>query len=101
MDGVRLHVVLTGGSSTLPMMKALDEGMIEFRGFRILRTPVDPRPEWKEVLSPELSAVYPQLAVAIGGVTNAIRETFTAPPVIAGAGDPTVYKASSSQLAGN
>ncbi|MBC7381115.1 MAG: hypothetical protein H7346_27270 [Burkholderiaceae bacterium] len=101
MDGVRLHVVLTGGSSTLPMMKALGEGMIEVRGFRILRKPVDPKPEWMDAVSGELSAVYPQLAVAIGGVAEAMPETLTAPPVFAGAGGRTSYTAGRLQLAGS
>jgi hypothetical protein len=101
MDGVRLHVVLTGGSSTLPMMKALGEGVIEVRGFRILRKPVDPKPEWMSAVSGELSAVYPQLAVAIGGVAETMPETLTAPPVFAGAGGRTSYTAGRLQLAGN
>lgn len=101
MDGVRLHVVLTGGSSELPMMKALGEGMIEVRGFRILRKPVDPKPEWMDGVSGELSAVYPQLAVAIGGVAETMPETLTAPPVFAGAGGRTCYVAGRLQLSGN
>lgn len=101
MDGVRLHVVLTGGSSELPMMKALGLGMIEVRGFRILREPVDPKPEWMDGVSGELSAVYPQLAVAIGGVAETMPETLTAPPVFAGAGGRTRYTAGNLQLSGN
>jgi hypothetical protein len=101
MDGVRLHVVLTGGSSTLPMMKALGEGMIDVRGFRILRKTVDPKPDWMDAVSGELSAVYPQLAVAIGGVAETMPETLTAPPVFAGAGGRTSYTAGRMQLAGN
>ena len=101
MDGVRLHVVLTGGSSTLPMMKALGEGVIEVRGFRIMRKPVDPKPEWMDAVSSELSSVYPQLAVAIGGVAETMPETLTAPPVFAGAGGRTSYTAGRLQLAGS
>ena len=100
-DGVRLHVVLTGGSSTLPMMKALAEGMIEVREFRILRERVDPKPEWMDSVSDELSAVYPQLAVAIGGVAETMPETLTAPPVFGGAGGRTSYTAGRLQLSGN
>lgn len=101
MDGVRLHVVLTGGSSALPMMKALGEGMIEVRGFRILRKSVDPKPKWMDGVSSELSAVYPQLAVAIGGVAEFMPETLTAPPVFAGAGGRTAYVAGRLQLSGS
>ncbi len=101
MDGVRLHVVLTGGSSTLPMMKALGEGMIEVRGFHIRRKPVDPKPEWMDGVSVELSAVYPQLAVAIGGVAEIMPETLTAPPVFGGAGGRSCYVAGRLQLTGS
>ena len=101
MDGVRLHVVLTGGSSELPMMKILGQGMIEVRGFRILRKSVDPKPEWMDGVSGELSAVYPQLAVAIGGVAETMPETLTAPPVFAGGGGRASYVAGSLQLSGN
>lgn len=101
MDGVRLHVVLTGGSSTLPMMKVLGEGMIEVRGFRILRKPVDPKPEWMDGVSGELSVVYPQLAVAIGGVAETMPETLTAPPVFAGGGGRSSYVAGRLHISGS
>lgn len=41
MDGVRLHVVVTGGSSPLPMMQALGKGPIEVKGHRIMRQSID------------------------------------------------------------
>lgn len=100
MDGVRLRVVLTGGSSTLPMMKALGQGMIEVRGFRIMRQQVDPKPMWMDFLSPEASTIYPQLAVAIGGAAESMPETLTAPPIFAGAGGRTQYVAGRLQLSG-
>jgi molecular chaperone HscA len=101
MDGVRLHVVLTGGSSELPMMKALGMGMIEVGGFRILREPVDPKPGWMDGVSNELSAIYPQLAVAIGGAAEHMPETLTAPPVFGGGGGRASYVAGRLQLSGN
>ena len=101
MEGVRMHVVLTGGSSALPMMKALGQGMIEVKGFRILREQVDPKPLWMDEVSGELSAVYPQLAVAIGGAAENMPETLTAPPVFAGAGGRTQYIAGRLQISGN
>lgn len=101
MEGVRLHVVLTGGSSELPMMKALGEGMIEVRGFRILRKQVDPKPEWMDGVSGELSAVYRQLAVAIGGVAETLPETLTAPPVFGGGSVHASYIAGRLQLSGS
>lgn len=101
MDGVRVHVVLTGGSSAIPMMKALGQGMIEVKGFRILRQQVDPRPVWMEAVSGELSIVYPQLAVAIGGAAESMPETLTAPPVFAGAGGRSSYVAGRLQISGS
>ncbi|WP_291982553.1 hypothetical protein [Candidatus Accumulibacter sp. ACC005] len=100
MDGVRLHVVLTGGSSGIPMMKALGQGMIEVNGFRILREQVDPKPVWMDGVSGELSIVYPQLAVAIGGAAESMPETLTAPPVFGGAGGRSSYVAGSLQISG-
>lgn len=86
MDGVRLNVVLTGGSSTLPMMQALGKGPIDVKGYRILRQAVDPRPDWMADMPVELETVYPQLAVAIGGAAATMPETLTAPPVFGGGG---------------
>jgi molecular chaperone HscA len=86
MDGVRLNVVLTGGSSTLPMMQALGQGPIDVKGHRILRQAVDARPDWMADMALELQAVYPQLAVAIGGTAETLPETLTAPPVFGGGG---------------
>jgi hypothetical protein len=100
MDGVRLHVVLTGGSSALPMMKTLGQGMIEVKGFRILRKQVDPRPAWMDDVSDELSTVYPQLAVAIGGAAESLPETLTAPPVFGGGGGHSSYVAGRLQISG-
>ncbi|OHC72335.1 MAG: hypothetical protein A3H93_14600 [Rhodocyclales bacterium RIFCSPLOWO2_02_FULL_63_24] len=100
MEGVRMHVVLTGGSSALPMMKTLGQGMIEVKGFRILREQVDPKPVWMDEVSGELTAVYPQLAVAIGGAAESMPETLTAPPVFAGAGGRSSYVAGRLQISG-
>lgn len=101
MEGVRLHVVLTGGSSALPMMKALGQGTIDVKGFRILRESVDPKPVWMEAVSDELSTVYPQLAVAIGGAAESMPETLTAPPVFGGAGGRSRYVAGRLQISGS
>ena len=100
MDGVRLRVVLTGGSSALPMMKALGEGVIEVKGFRVQREVVDPKPEWMTGVSADLLAVYSQLAVAIGGAAESMPETLTAPPVFAGAGGRSRYVAGRIQISG-
>jgi molecular chaperone HscA len=84
MDRVRLHVVLTGGSSPLPMMQALGSGPIDVKGHRIQRESVDARPLWMDDMPGELLAVYPQLAVAIGGTAETLPETLDAPPIFAG-----------------
>ena len=101
MDGVRLHVVLTGGSSPLPMMQALGQGQIDVRGHRILRQSVDPTPEWMEGMPDELLAVYPQLAVAIGGAAETMPETLTAPPTFGGGRHRSDYVAGHLHIAGN
>jgi len=100
LEGMRLNVVLTGGSSALPMMKALGQGVIEVNGFRILRQPIDPRPDWMAGVPDELLAVYGQLAVAIGGAAENMPETLTAPPVFAGAGGRSSYVAGRLQISG-
>jgi molecular chaperone HscA len=85
MDGVRLHVVLTGGSSTLPMIQTLGKGLIVVKdNYRILRELVDSKPGWMDDMPDELLTVYPQLAVAIGGSAETIPETYDGPPIFAG-----------------
>ena len=101
MDGVRLHVVLTGGSSPLPMMQALGKGRIDVKGHSILRQPVDPTPEWMAGMPNELSTVYPQLAVAIGGAAETMPETLTAPPIFGGGGLRSTYIAGRLHVAGS
>jgi len=101
MDGVRLHVVLTGGSSPLPMMQALGHGPIDVKGHRILRQAVDPTPEWMEAMPDELLTVYPQLAVAIGGAAETMPETLTAPPIFGGGGHRPAYVAGRLHIAGS
>lgn len=101
MDGVRLHVVLTGGSSPLPMMQALGKGPIDVKGHRILRQAVDPTPEWMKDMPDELLTVYPQLAVAIGGAAETMPETLTAPPVFGGGGLRSGYVAGRLHVAGS
>lgn len=100
MEGVRLHVVLTGGSSTLPMMQALAKGPVEVKGFKILRKGVDPKPDWMDDAAPELAAVYPQLAVAIGGAAEELPETLTAPLNFGGGVGRATYVAGRIQISG-
>lgn len=100
LEGMHLNVVLTGGSSALPMMKALGQGVVEVNGFRILRQPVDPRPDWMDGVSDEFQAVYGQLAVAIGGASESMPETLTAPPKFGGAGGRSSYVAGRFPISG-
>lgn len=100
MPGVRLRVVLTGGSSQLPMISGLTSGDVEVNGFAIQREAVNPRPHWMEDVSEELLSVYPQLAVAIGGSEKDMPETVTAPPVFGGGGTQPSYVAGRLQISG-
>ena len=99
-QGVRLRVVLTGGSSELPMMKALAKGSITVNGFEIQREEVSPRPQWVEDSSEELQAVYPQLAVAIGGSAEHMPQTLTAPPAFGGGTTQSKYVTGRMQVTG-
>ena len=98
--GVSLRVVLTGGSSQLPMMKAMAKGPIQINGFEIRREEVSPRPQWMEDVSEELQAMYPQLAVAIGGSAENMPEALTAPPVFGGGTTQSQYVAGRMQVTG-
>ena len=100
MDGVRLHVVLTGGSSPLPMMQALGNGLIEVNGHRIMRQSVDPSPGWMDDMPDELLTVYPQLAVAIGGAAETMPETNDAPLVFGGGVRAPSYVAGNIHVGG-
>lgn len=100
--GMRLRVVLTGGSSQLPMMRSLAEGPIVVKNtFSIVRERVDARPQWLEQESEELNLVYPQLAVAIGGAAERMPDTLTAPPVFLGGGTQANYVAGRMQISGS
>jgi hypothetical protein len=101
LDGIRLNVVLTGGSSTLPMMEELAKGVINVRGYKILRQRVDPQPKWMDNMPEELRNVYPQLAVAIGGASDDLPETYSAPPVFGGGGGHSHYTAGRLQISGS
>ena len=64
-----IDVLLTGGSSALPVFRRLAEGVIEVQGWEIEFRSVDN--EWIEYLASrhgeDIVEQYPQLAVAIGG----------------------------------
>ena len=79
-EGVVLNVVLTGGSSPLPMIQALGKENIEIRvpsekeseydRFIIKRQMVESKPEWMSSSAKDLLPIYPQLAVVCGGVAT-------------------------------
>jgi molecular chaperone DnaK (HSP70) len=68
---LQVHVLLTGGSCTLPIIRDLSAGRVDFHGMQMRFVPVDDLPDWIDLLPREaaeqLAAVYPQCAVAIGG----------------------------------
>ncbi|WP_176079429.1 hypothetical protein [Paraburkholderia tropica] len=78
-DPVRLQVILTGGSSKLPMLASLGSGYVEVKGRKIQRTLVDATPEWIAQGGDEMQSIYPQLAVAIGGAAEELPSTDYAP----------------------
>ena len=100
MEPVRLHVVLTGGSSPLPMIQALGTGTITIKGHHIRRERINPNPDWMESMPDELIAVYPQLAVAIGGTADTSPETYSA-PLKHGGGTRISYVAGHLHVAGS
>ncbi|MGF6997268.1 hypothetical protein [Paraburkholderia sp. GAS32] len=78
-DPVKLQVILTGGSSRLPMIQDLAHGVIEVKGRKISRVPVEAMPDWMERATDAMRSVYPQLAVAIGGAEEQLPSTDFAP----------------------
>lgn len=78
-DPVKLQVILTGGSSRLPMIRDLAHGVIEVKGRKISRVPVEAMPDWMESATEAMRSVYPQLAVAIGGAEEHLPSTDFAP----------------------
>jgi len=100
MDPVRLQVILSGGSSKLTMMSSLASGYIEVNGRKIRRAAVDAAPEWMGDESDEMMAVYPQLAVAIGGAFDELPSTEFGPAELARLTRPT-YVASNLHVSGS
>lgn len=94
-EGVKLNVVLTGGSSRLPMMQSLATGYVEVKGHRIVRRASDAKPRWMDDAPEELNTVYPQLAVAIGGAAEVLPDELFGPNRFAG-GVKTSYVATTA-----
>lgn len=66
-----IYVLLTGGSSALPIVKKLSEGKVEIDGAPFGFIPVEELPRWIDTLPREdaelVGSWYSQCAVAIGG----------------------------------
>lgn len=99
MDPVRLQVILTGGSSRLTMMADLAGGYIEVNGKKIRRASIHSEPEWMADESDEMRAVYPQLAVAIGGAFSELPSAEFGPEEFVRVTRPT-YVASNLRITG-
>ena len=73
-----IHVLLTGGSSVLPIVQKLAEGELTIGGVPFGFLQVTERPSWIESLPREeadlVAAAYPQCAVAIGGSARELPE---------------------------
>jgi molecular chaperone HscA len=95
-----LKVVLTGGGARMPPMQELASGVIEVRGHRIERYPVDPTPVWLAETIPDLVDVYPQMAVAIGGAAPELPEVAFGPQTFAGGAGPSNYGPGRMQVTG-
>jgi hypothetical protein len=76
---IRVYVLLTGGSASIPIISNLGAGSQEIAGMRFRFTPVEELPDWIARLprgaAEQMAAVYAQSAVAIGGsVANLPKE---------------------------
>ena len=95
-----IDVLLTGGSSVLPVFRQLAEGRIDERGWEFEFHPVGG--EWIDYLTSQheqdIVDQYPQLAVAIGGAAPWWRNEIPSTPTMilpvpsSGAYIPPVYK---------
>ena len=63
----RLTIVLTGGGSTLPMVRKLAEGTVTAHGITIPVAAAKSFPEWLRDDFPDLEEHYPRVAVSLGG----------------------------------
>ena len=73
-----IHVLLTGGSSVLPMIQNLADTTLSIEGAKFKLQRINGTPAWIETLPRELAdlvaATYPQCAVAIGGSAPELLE---------------------------
>lgn len=66
-----IYVLLSGGSSSLPIIQSLAKGNLDIEGVEFCFEHIDALPDWINTLEREdaelVAANYPQCAVAIGG----------------------------------
>ena len=100
-DPVRLNVLVTGGSAPLPMVRSLADGVIEIKGFKIMRQLAEAMPEWMAGKPREFVDAYLQLAVAIGGAADELPEAKVGPDQFPGTGGRAQYVAGRLQVSGS
>jgi len=71
----RLVIVMTGGCATLPMVKALADGVINVNGVQVPLAAAKPFPLWLEEDHPNLENDYSRIAVALGGARKKIIQS--------------------------
>lgn len=74
LSGQGLTVVLTGGSSKLPMVRELGDKPVKVRGHGLRCIPAPSVPSWLIERYPDLEDEYPQLAVSIGGAAEELPD---------------------------
>jgi molecular chaperone HscA len=66
-----IHVLMTGGSASVPIIQRLAEGTDTISGVKFQFSAVEDLPSWVETLAPEIAVLleqsYKQCAVALGG----------------------------------
>ena len=70
-----MNVMLTGGTSRLPMFRSLASGDVVVKGARMHLSIIDATPRWLARRGDEaLISIFPQCAVAIGGTVEHLPE---------------------------
>ncbi|WP_231291074.1 MULTISPECIES: hypothetical protein [unclassified Thioalkalivibrio] len=87
-----LTVALTGGGSSLPMVRELTTRDITVRGKQIRVVPTKNFPTWLEEAHSELELDYPRIAVSLGGARKKlIKQGGTATATAGGVNGAPVY----------
>ena len=70
----QISIVLTGGGSTLPIVRSMVGNFIDLHGHKFKCVEAPRVPDWIESNYPRLALAYPQLAVAIGGAAKKLPD---------------------------